>query len=91
MASPAYTAVMEWAPAARVETFSEALPLAMVAAPRDVVPSRNRTVPVAETGDTAAVNVTGCPKLDGFAEEVNTTLDGALLTACARAAEVLVR
>ena len=91
MASPLYTAVMEWAPTARLETINVAEPLGIGAVPSRVVPSRNCTVPVAEAGDSAAVNVTGCPKLDGFAEEVNTTLEGALLTACARAAEVLVR
>ena len=38
-----------------------ALPLVMVAVPRSAVPSRNCTVPLADAGDTSAVNVTICP------------------------------
>ena len=91
MPSPLYTAVMECAPTARVEIASEADPLAMVAVPRDVVPSRNCTVPVANAGEIVAVNVTDCPTVDGFAEEASVTLEAALLTVCTTAVDVPVR
>jgi len=74
LASPLYTAVMEWAPTARLESVSEAEPPAMVAVPREVVPSRNCTVPVAADGDTLAVNVTDCPNVDGLALEVSVVV-----------------
>jgi putative methionine-R-sulfoxide reductase with GAF domain len=82
---------MECTPDAKVESASAADPLATGAVPRDAAPSRNCTVPVAAAGDTVAVNVTDCPAVDGFTEEVSVTLEAALLTVCATAAEVLVR
>jgi hypothetical protein len=80
LASPLYTAVREWAPTASVEVASEADPLAMAAEPKDVVPSRNCTVPVADDGDIAAANVTRCPKLDGLALELSVEV--VVLNAC---------
>ena len=51
----------------------EAEPPESVDEPRTVVPSRNWTVPVAVDGVTAAVKVTDCLVLDGFALEVTAT------------------
>jgi len=62
--SPLYFDVIECEPAVKFGTVSCAVLLAIVAVPRDVVPSRNVTVPVAEPPGgvcTLAVNVTDCP------------------------------
>jgi hypothetical protein len=50
-------------------------------------PSRNVTVPVAvpapgATGETVAVNVTDCPKAEGFCDEVTAVAVLVLLTTC---------
>ena len=63
-ASPLYFAVMECAPAARVEIVNCALLLESVAEPKELVPSRKAIVPVAlppPAGTTLAVKVTGWP------------------------------
>jgi len=51
-----------------------------VPVPTVVLPSLKVTVPVAADGVTVAVNVTGDPSPDGFADEVRLTLVFALLT-----------
>lgn len=61
-------------PTANVETASPALPPARVAVPREVAPSKNWTFPVAVIGDTDAVNVTDCPKVDGFGLELSVVV-----------------
>ena len=42
--------------------------------PKELLPSKNATVPVAATGETVAVNVTLAPELDGFADEVSVVV-----------------
>jgi hypothetical protein len=68
------------------EVVNEAWPLARVADPSTVVPSRNCTVPVAEAGVTVAVNVIADPTGAGFKEEESAT-DVFALTTCESAAE----
>jgi len=54
------------------------LPFASVALPKAVVPSKNMTVPVGvpEVAVTWAVNVTACPYVAGFSEEVTAVVVG---------------
>ena len=79
VALPAYTAVMECVAAVRDDVVNVAclLPL-RVPLPIVVVPSRKLTVPdgVPEPLVTVAVNVTDCPAVDGFAEEVSAVVVG---------------
>jgi hypothetical protein len=49
------------------------------------------TVPVADAGDTVAVNIIVSHAVAGFTEEVSVTLEAAWLTVCTTAAEVLPR
>jgi hypothetical protein len=42
--------------------------------PRLAEPSTNRTLPVADAGDTVAVNVTLWPAFDGFADELSVVV-----------------
>ena len=58
--------------------------------PSVVLPSENVTVPVAVAGVTVAVNVTGEPYADGFADEASVTVVLALFTVCVRAVDVLL-
>jgi hypothetical protein len=70
--SPAYTAVIECEPPAKVEVANVADPPLRAFVPSDVVPFLNVTLPVGVpevAGVTVAVNVTDCPKLDGFSDE----------------------
>jgi hypothetical protein len=58
-----------------------------------LVPSRKVTDPVGvplNCGKTVAVNVTVCPNIDGFREDVNVTVVVALFTVWISALEVLV-
>jgi hypothetical protein len=41
-----------------------------------VAPSLNWIVPLAELGETVAVKVTLCPKVDGLSDGLNETLAG---------------
>jgi hypothetical protein len=59
---------MECVPVVENEVESVAVPELRVAAPSDVVPSKNVTVPVAAEGETVAVSVTAAPST-GFAVE----------------------
>lgn len=73
LASPLYTAVMEWVAGANVDVVKDAEPPASATVPRTIFPSRNWTVPVAVPGFTDAVNVTGAPTGAGFCEDVTIT------------------
>ena len=66
---------MECVPGSRLEVVKVAAPLLTVPVPRLAVPSRNTTVPVAVGGVTCAVKVTGWSAVEGFADEVTTTLE----------------
>ena len=57
--------------------------------PSGVAPSKNCTVPVGPDGLTVAVNVTACPNVDGFSDDVNVVAVVALLTVCVTAEDVL--
>ena len=58
--------MIECDPGDRLEVETLALPPLSVAVPSDVVPSKTCTVPVADDGDTLAVNITFWPDVDGF-------------------------
>ena len=66
-------------------------PAESVPVPSVVVPSRNVTEPVAVLGVTVAVNVTLCPKIDGFRDDVKAVEVAvpAEFTVCVRTAEML--
>ncbi len=66
-----------------------ATPFASVPVPMVLAPSINATEPVAVLGLTVAVNVTLCPKADGFKDEVTAMLLEALFTVCVSAEETL--
>jgi len=59
---------------------NEAEPVLKLAVPSTAAPSRNRTLPVAEPGETEAMNVTGCPAVPGFTEEEIVATEPALFT-----------
>ena len=70
-------------------------PADSVTVPREVVPSKNSTVPAAVPAPgvvvaTVAVKVTDCPKSEGFTEDVNTVVVLALFTTWLTAELVLV-
>jgi len=71
-------AVMLWLPTARFVVLNVATPLALTATAEAnvVAPSVNFTVPlgVPVVAVTVAVNVTDCPKLDGFGAELTAVL-----------------
>ena len=69
LGSPPYCAVIEWLPTASEEVVKVAVPAASVPVPICVPPSKKITVPVGENPVTLAVNVTDCPKLEGFFDE----------------------
>lgn len=73
---PAYTAVMDLVPAARVEVVKVATPLLSVAVPSFTLPIINVTLPVGFPFDaeTVAVNVNDCPKVEGFSDEVTAVV-----------------
>lgn len=76
--SPAYTAVIEDVPKGRAEVMRLAVPPLNVPVPSNVVPCMNETVSpfggVTSPEVTWAVNVTGCPYTDGFAEEASVVV-----------------
>ena len=91
-ASPLYFAVMECAPAARVEIVNCALLLESVADPNELVPSRKAIVPVAlppYAGTTLAVKVTDWPKAAGLALEETVAVVEAWFTVSVNGKEVL--
>ena len=82
---------MECAPTASVDVVSDAVPPLKATLPNGVAPSKNCTVPVGpEDGLTVAVNVTGCPTVDGFRDDVNVVVVMIALTVCVTAEDVLV-
>jgi hypothetical protein len=73
--SPKYFAVIEWIPSDKDEVLKAACPDAFsVPVPICMLPSKNCTmpvgVPVVEL-ETVAVNVTDCPRVAGFGEDVS--------------------
>jgi hypothetical protein len=68
--SPLYTATKSWLPTASADVGIEATPFTTLPVPNGFAPSRNCTEPVALGGDTVAVSVTVCPKVEGFGAEV---------------------
>jgi hypothetical protein len=64
-------------------------PALMVPLPIVVPASLKVTVPVAFEGDTAAVNVTLAPKVDGFKEDVSVVVVGTGLTTWLSAEDAL--
>ena len=86
---------MEWDPCASNEVLKVAFPATSAVVPNVVDPSFNVTVPVGvpppgATAVTVTLNVTVCPNVDGFGEEVIVVAVAALLTVCVRTAETLV-
>jgi hypothetical protein len=73
---------MDLVPAARVEVVKVATPLVSVPAPSFAVPFINVTLPVGFPLDaeTVAVNVSDCPKVEGFRDEVTAVVVLALFT-----------
>src|SRR6516164_6764232 len=68
---------MTWLPAASEEVAKVALPEFNVVVPSVVAPSKKVTVPVGvpdpgATALTVAVNVTDCPRADGFTDDITT-------------------
>src|ERR1044071_3116563 len=84
LASPPYSAVIVWRPAARLEVVREACPPALMdcGAPRFAPLSLNCTVPggVPAADVTVAVKVTLCPVRDGLTEVDTAALVAALPT-----------
>ena len=94
LASPAYRAVIECAPAINAvpAVVNCADPPDKFPVPSCVVPSRKVTVPVGElpeAGCTVVVNVTLCPYVDGFRLELTAVEVTALFTVCAKTPDVL--
>ena len=67
-------------PAVSAEAVKDAVPLLIGAVPMTVVPSTNRTLPVAAAGDSFAVKVTAWLAAEGFGEDVRVMLVGVRLT-----------
>lgn len=91
---PVYTAVIDREPAETVVVLNFATPLDNPTDPSAVVPSLNVTIPVGamELVDfTVAVNVTDCPYVDGFRDEVTAeVVVAALFTVCVNTGDVLL-
>jgi hypothetical protein len=81
--------VIEWLPTARLNVENAADPPDRETMPSTVDPSRNCTLPVAEAGETVAVNVTFCPDIAGLSDEVSAVAVLSLLTVTVTAAEEL--
>ena len=80
---------MECEPIASDDVLKVAAPLLTLPLPSTVLPSLNVTVPVAVVAEIVAVNVTGEPIADGFADDDNVVVVLALFTVCDKADEVL--
>jgi len=78
-------------PAGRLDVVNVATPPLSAAVPSVVAPFLNVTVPVGTPAEelTVAVNVTDCPKADGFGDDVSDSVVRALLTTCFSTGEVL--
>jgi hypothetical protein len=81
---------MAWLPAASAAVVNVATPPVSVTVPSVVVPSLKATVPagVPPADVTVAVNVTGCPKVDGFVEDATSVLVAAGSTTWERSVDV---
>jgi hypothetical protein len=83
--SPPYDAVIECEPVASADVLSIAWPDALrVPVPSEFAPSRKVTVPVGTVAfpvgpETVAVNITDCPLVDGFSDDVNEVVEAAAL------------
>src|ERR1019366_1606602 len=78
---------------AKAEVVKVATPPLRVPVPIELAPSRKVTVPVGvpapgATGETVAVNLTDCPKTEGFTDEATVVEVGAGLTAWLRVPEL---
>ena len=87
-ASPEYTAVSEWLPAAN-DAENDAAPFVIGTVPSKLPPSRNCTVPVAPAGETAAVTVTDWPTVAGLGDAARVADVAAFDTLRAATADVL--
>ena len=93
VASPPYTAVMEWVPAVSAEVEKVATPAVSVPVPSTAAPSLKVTVPLGVPVAvllTVAVKVTDCPTLEGLGDEVNAVVVVFRFTTWLTAVEVLV-
>jgi hypothetical protein len=91
VASPEYVAVMVWLPVASAVVVYVATFEVSVTVDSTVAPSLNATVPVSVpvvVDVRVAVNVTDCPGVDGFTDDVSAAVVTALLTTCVTAADV---
>jgi hypothetical protein len=76
-----YTAVIDLAPAPRLVVVKAATPPASVPEPNVALPFLKLTVPVGVPDEeTVAVNVTDCPKVEGFSDEVTDVDVGVCVT-----------
>jgi len=78
-----YVAVTVDVPCISVEVVRVATPSDKFAIPKLALGVEKTTTPLElplDCGETVAVNVTGCPTLEGFAEEVRATVLGAGFT-----------
>jgi hypothetical protein len=89
LASPPYTAVIEWLPAESVVLANEALPPLTGTVAKTVAPSRNCTLPVAADGNRVAVSVTDWPVNAGLRDDTSAIDVDALFTVCVTAGDVL--
>jgi hypothetical protein len=94
LASPEYTAVITWEPAANVEVVKVALPALNVPVPSVVLPSMKVTVPVAlnvpaDDGLTVAVKVTAWPATAGLGAPVTAVVVVGLVTVWVNTADAL--
>jgi hypothetical protein len=90
LASPLYTAVIEWAPTARLDAVKPAVLPERAALPKSVLPSLNVTIPVVTPDEvTSAVKVTAWPATEGFSEELTVVEVDAFVTVCITASELL--
>jgi hypothetical protein len=93
LASPVYTAVIEWLPVASALVVNVAAAEAFNApVPSVVAPSLNVTLPVgvpAIVEVIVAVNVTDCPNVDGLTDEMTAVTVAGKFTDCVTVFEVL--
>ena len=80
---------MLWVPTASAEVENDAVPPLRDTVAREFRPSRNCTVPVDPAGETVAVNVTACPDVDGFSDDVSAVVVPIAFTICVRTGDVL--
>ena len=91
LASPPYTAVIEWLPAESVVLANDALAPLTGTVASTAAPSRNCTLPVVAAGKRVAVNTTDCPITAGLRDDTSTIDVDALFTVCTQTPEALAR